>query len=230
MPFADVSCTTHQSANWTDVTATASGVTLTEPISGLSEGTLYRWRARVLYASDSVTQPGITTPPLPAHGPWRRLSGQAIEADIATEDDADLDGVGDPIDNCPGLANPLQEDLDGLQEDLEGDGEGDACDLDIDGDGLSNADETAIHLTDPQDAGDDCQCGDVDGDNAVTALDLAIARENLVGATLSGSFDAEHCDYAGGADCGVDDMFILDRILQGKETLLINACPVYGGP
>ncbi len=40
------------------------------------------WRARVLHARSSVTQTGITPPPNPAHGPWRRVSGQAVEADI----------------------------------------------------------------------------------------------------------------------------------------------------
>jgi hypothetical protein len=45
---------------------------------------LYRWRARVLYAHFSVAQTGITPPPSPAHGPWRRLGAQAQaqEADI----------------------------------------------------------------------------------------------------------------------------------------------------
>jgi hypothetical protein len=57
-------------------------VELTESVTGLTLGTLYRWRARVLYAPFSVTENGITAPPNPAHGPWRRLQGQAVEADI----------------------------------------------------------------------------------------------------------------------------------------------------
>jgi hypothetical protein len=82
LAFGDVSCGSHTGASWTDVTATSGGVTLTETISGLTEWELYRWRARVLYAPYSVTQSGITPPPNPAHGPWRRLSAQAEEADI----------------------------------------------------------------------------------------------------------------------------------------------------
>ena len=47
------------------------GVALAETIEGLTEGTLYRWRVRALYDS-----------PIYSHGPWRRLSGQSMEADI----------------------------------------------------------------------------------------------------------------------------------------------------
>lgn len=45
--------------------------------------------------------------------------------------DADNDLVGDNADNCPGQWN-------GLQEDLDEDGQGDLCDLDDDGDGYSD--------------------------------------------------------------------------------------------
>jgi hypothetical protein len=82
LPFGDASCAHHTGASWTDVTAASGGVALTETISGLIEHDLYRWRARILYAPYSVTEVGITPPPNPAHGPWRRISAQAMEADI----------------------------------------------------------------------------------------------------------------------------------------------------
>jgi hypothetical protein len=82
VPFTSGSCVIHQGASWTDVTATPDGVVLTETPTGLTPDTLYRWRARVLYAPFSITETGIAEPPNPAHGPWRRLSAQANEADI----------------------------------------------------------------------------------------------------------------------------------------------------
>jgi len=71
--FTHTSCVDHTAANWTDITAATSGITLTETITGLNASTLYRWRARVLYDS-----------PLNIHGPWRRFLGQALEADLRT--------------------------------------------------------------------------------------------------------------------------------------------------
>jgi cysteine-rich repeat protein len=82
LAFGDPGCGSKLGASWADVTATSEGVILTETIDGLASGSLYRWRARVLHAPYSVTEPGIIAPPNPAHGPWRRLSAQAVEADV----------------------------------------------------------------------------------------------------------------------------------------------------
>ncbi|MEM7413107.1 MAG: integrin alpha [Myxococcota bacterium] len=81
-PFGNVVCGSQVSTNWTDVTATATGVTLTETLLGLSADTLYRWRARVLHAPFSGDAPGITQKANPPHGPWRRPQAQAREADL----------------------------------------------------------------------------------------------------------------------------------------------------
>jgi hypothetical protein len=82
--FGNAACIGGTSATWTDSTASAAGVSVTQTLSGLTLGTLYHWRERTLRAPYTVTHAGITAPPHPAHGPWRRLMGQAFEADIRT--------------------------------------------------------------------------------------------------------------------------------------------------
>ena len=92
--LGDASCVDHVTPSWTDVTINPSGIVFTETLSGLSGDTVYRWRARVLY--DSLFYP---------YGPWRRLFGQGMEADLR---------VGTPPDVAvhktvtPGIAGPGQ--------------------------------------------------------------------------------------------------------------------------
>ena len=69
---------------------------------------------------------------------------------IGVSADIDQDVILDEADNCPSIWNTDQADLDG-------DGQGDACDPDADGDGFSNeADNCPLHLNPAQ--------ADVDGD------------------------------------------------------------------
>ncbi|MGD9315889.1 MAG: FG-GAP-like repeat-containing protein [Anaerolineae bacterium] len=82
VPFGHATCTDVVDDTWRDVGTTNVGIPLREILSGLEADTLYRWRVRVLHAPFSVTEPHIIPPPNPAHGPWRRLQGQAVEADI----------------------------------------------------------------------------------------------------------------------------------------------------
>jgi len=81
-PFGDVDCRHAVSEDWTAIPLGENGVVLTEAISGLTEGELYRWRAHVLYVPLHADEPGITTPPVPRHGPWRTLFAQRPAADI----------------------------------------------------------------------------------------------------------------------------------------------------
>jgi hypothetical protein len=80
--FGSAGCSKTVSPSWIDTTATSGGTTLSQTISGLVQGTLYHWRARLLYAAFSVTAPGIGGPPAPSHGPWRRVHAQATESDL----------------------------------------------------------------------------------------------------------------------------------------------------
>ncbi len=78
--FGDPGCETITSTSWEGISTGSRTLTITIP--GLAEGSLYRWRARILHAHQNVLKPGITPPPIPAHGPWRRLAGQNSGADI----------------------------------------------------------------------------------------------------------------------------------------------------
>jgi uncharacterized repeat protein (TIGR01451 family) len=85
-PFGDAACLSHTPTSWTDVTTITTGISLLETIAGLTEGTLYHWQARVLYAPLHVTETGITPPPNPAHGPWRQIPDTNIRVGMPPPD------------------------------------------------------------------------------------------------------------------------------------------------
>ena len=68
--WTDATCTSDITSDWTDVGP--GGVTLRHDFSGLVDGALYRWRARLLRAKHSTTAPGIIEPAHPARGRWLR--------------------------------------------------------------------------------------------------------------------------------------------------------------
>jgi hypothetical protein len=84
-------------------------------------------------------------------------------------------------------------------------------------------------------AGDECQCGNVDGIDGVTSEDVARAQENLLGNPLGGPFDATHCNVigvsdGGVSDCDIADIFALKRFLAGFPVPIENSCAGYGAP
>ncbi len=77
----------------------------------------------------------VALPPLPAPPTGVLLDPDLWilkSATLVSLPDGDADGVPDTADNCDLIVNAAQEDLDG-------DGAGDACDADLDGDGRDNA-------------------------------------------------------------------------------------------
>lgn len=86
--------------------------------------------------------------------------------------DKDGDGIANPVDNCPDVANPGQNDLDL-------DGKGDDCDVDVDGDLTENAADNCPTAANPDQQdfdndgiGDVCDPDD-DGDGDVDLVDCA---------------------------------------------------------
>jgi len=116
--------------------------------------------------------------------------------------DGDGDGAEDHTDNCVGLANPDQLDLDG-------DGIGNECDGDLDGDGAVDNADNCLTLVNPDQAdadgdgsGDVCD-GDRDGDGAAGADNCAtVANPDQVDTDADGAGNA--CDLDDDAD-GVAD-------------------------
>jgi hypothetical protein len=74
------------------------------------------------------------------------IEGQALVP--LSPPDTDDDGVGDPCDNCPSIANPDQTDTDH-------DGLGNACDPDMDNDGVLNAQDNCPTTYNPDQADSD---------------------------------------------------------------------------
>lgn len=108
----------------------------------------------------------------PLAGTWTNITGTGLRV-FAPEwygtavppADADGDGVADASDNCISDPNATQDDLDG-------DGRGDACDADIDGDGLTNVIEIWLGC-DPHDA-------DSDGDGLGDWIEIFIGSNPVV--------------------------------------------------
>jgi len=73
------------------------------------------------------------------------------------------------------------------------------------------------------------QCGDLDGDFTTALADVTMAREFLVGNTIAG--DITLCNVIGphdplqtGADCEVDDIFVLERMAASEPIAAENGC------
>jgi len=101
--------------------------------------------------------------------------------------DTDGDTIFDTIDNCPGEANPDQEDLDG-------DNVGDACDSDIDNDGVLNALDSAPN--------NNLICQDQDID---MCDDCAIGLDGF-GSAGDALPNNDGADYDGDGRCDIGDL------------------------
>lgn len=120
------------------------------------------------------------------------LSGDAVYETLLFNEnnDIDLDGVVDSLDNCPFVANADQLDSGGFNGAPGPDGRGDAC-----------------------------ECGDANGTGSVEAdelpvSDLQLLREYLVGMHPSSEELAAICSVSGDTTCDSADLVVLERALR----------------
>jgi hypothetical protein len=166
--------------------------------------------------------------------------------------DADGDGLLNTVETGTGVfVDASDTGSQSLIFDTDGDGIDDGTEVaqgsdpnttDSDGDGVDDGIDNCPFIStgggdqtnsDPFDAGDACQCGDLDTDGDIDQSDVDLARAQLVGRTL-GNPDLTRCNVVGPSDggetdCDLNDIFLLRRIVSGTPGAIPgNVCQAYG--
>jgi len=144
------------------------------------------------------------------------VNGSTVYDGTRGAGDADGDGIGDAVDLCPSVFNPIRPMDNGAQADFDGDGQGDACDpcpldpgtdscvppetSDIDGDGCVIVMDSSPYTFSEDEDGDgygaDCDCADSDPQQNPGALEVC---DNNLDDNCDGEVD-EGCGYSATAN------------------------------
>ncbi|MGH7290464.1 MAG: 6-bladed beta-propeller, partial [Myxococcota bacterium] len=150
----------------------------------------------------------------------------ALPMDLEISPTGDLLYVADTFNHrvqvfCLGLpatcASLLDDDADGLRDSL------DDCPFAAN---VDQADTGGVGSATPDGVGNACQCGDVNNDNRVTSADLGAIRAEL--ATPGTLASTARCSVAGGTECDVADVVVLERVLASAKPRLENVCSAAG--
>jgi len=148
-----------------------------------------------------------STPPLPIPGTERfALDYQGVEISVKYTSDEDGDGIPNQDDTCRSVANADQADADD-------DGRGDVCDNCASTPNPDQADRGGIGSSEPDGIGDDCQCGDANGNGSVTVADAALIQRSLLRPPTASMAKPNLCDVGGSKGCTPSDAAIVMRAL-----------------
>jgi hypothetical protein len=143
-----------------------------------------------------------------------------------SKSDPDGDGVPENFDNCPGIDNPDQADLDFVVVvDTDIYEEGDECDDDIDGDGVENRDDDFPRDTD-DDGVDNEEDEDDDGDGIEDDDDLCPLTENPEQKDTDGDGGGDLC---GDGDADDDDIPDYGEAIAGSDPIDAGSLPEFLG-